>query len=192
MTDGAAKRARAVGDDWARLIAAIARDGDRDAFAKVFGHFAPRLHAYLLRLGTAPNVADELVQETMLRVWRKAGRFTPESGAASTWIFVIARNLRVDRLRRERSERGDTPDPTDWPDAAPGGEAELLAVERHERLRKALGALPEEQAKILRLSFFEDRPHAEIAQTLGVPLGTVKSRTRLAVSRLRALLDDLT
>ena len=191
MTRRADQGERLAPDEAARLIASIARTGDKAAFARLFDYFAPRLRAYLLRLGTAANAADELVQETMLRVWRKARQFEPASGSASSWVFVIARNLRVDRMRRERSPLPEAADPSGEPDADPGGEAALIGAERRERLREALRALPEEQARILRLSYFEDRPHAEIAQELGVPLGTVKSRARLAVARLRALLDDL-
>lgn len=173
------------------LILAMARDGDRQAFAMLFSHFFPRVKAYLLRAGAPAAAAEELAQETMLRVWRKAAAYDPNSGAASTWIFVIARNLRIDRLRGERTPDGVDVDPSDAPDAPLTGEAVAMLNERGERVRKALAALSPEQALIIRLSYFEERPHSEIARALGIPLGTVKSRVRLAIDRLRAQLGDL-
>ncbi len=173
------------------LIAAIARDMDRGAFAALFAFYFPRVKAFLMRAGAAANVAEELAQETMLRVWRKAGAYDPAAGAVSTWIFVIARNLRIDRLRAEKNPQALDADPSDAPDAPPTGEAVVLNGERDARLRRALSALSPEQAMIVRLAFFEDRPHSEIAATLGIPLGTVKSRARLAVAHLRRHLEDL-
>ena len=173
------------------LIAAIARDGDRQAFATLFAFFFPRVKAYLLRAGAPAAAAEELAQETMLRVWRKAGAYDPQSGAASTWVFVIARNLRIDRLRGERAPESVDLDPSDAPDEPLTGEAAALLNERGERVRKALAALSPEQALIIRLSYFEERPQSEIARALGIPLGTVKSRVRLAIERLRAQLEDL-
>lgn len=177
-------------DRLARLIEAIAQRRDKAAFARLFDYYAPRLRAYFLRLGTAASAADDLVQETMLRLWRNAGQFDSLSGSASAWIFVIARNLRIDRMRRERAGAAASLEASDEPAAAADGEAALIGAERRRRLRAALAALPEEQAMILRLSFFEGRPHGEIARTLGLPLGTVKSRARLAVNRLRAMMDE--
>jgi RNA polymerase sigma-70 factor (ECF subfamily) len=173
------------------LIAAIADRADRDAFVHLFTHYFPRVKSFLMRSGTVDSLAEELAQETMLRVWCRAGSFDPAAGAPSTWIFVIARNLRVDRLRGERyaepleSGLGESADPE------PTGEGVVLAAERRERLRSALGSLSSEQASIVKLSFFEERSHSEIAEALGIPLGTVKSRVRLALARLRAQLGDL-
>jgi RNA polymerase sigma-70 factor (ECF subfamily) len=157
----------------------------------LFAYFFPRVKAYLLRVGAPPSVAEELAQETMLRVWRKAAAYDPKSGAASTWIFVIARNLRIDRLRGERAPDELDVDPSDAPETPPTGETAMILSERSERVRKALTALSPEQSLIVRLFYFEERPHSEIARTLGVPLGTVKSRVRLAIERLRVQLEDL-
>jgi len=172
------------------LVAKMARESDRQAFALLFAYFFPRVKAYLLKAGASSTIAEELAQETMLRVWRKASTFDPDAGAASTWIFVIARNLRIDRLRGERGGYVDV-DPSDEPDAPPTGEMVAIMNERKERVRQALGALSEEQAQIVRLFYFEEQPHSEIARVLGIPLGTVKSRVRLAVECLRAQLEDL-
>jgi len=173
------------------LIFAIAERGDREAFVLLFSHYFPRVKSFLMRSGASDQVAEELSQETMLRVWRRASAFDPAAGAASTWIFVIARNLRVDRLRGERPTQDLEIGAQDPLDPAPTGEGVVLAAERQERLRAALASLSSEQASIVRLSFFEERSHAEIAKSLGLPLGTVKSRVRLALARLRAQLGDL-
>ena len=175
--------------DVARLVLAIAADGDREAFAALFGHFAPRVKAYLIRLGVQGGAAEELAQETLLTVWRKAATFDPARAGAATWIFTIARNLRIDSLRRDRPKTA-IEDPTDTP---PQATPEILvtAAERDDQVRTALRTLSPEQAQVIELSFFSDEPHSTIAARLGVPLGTVKSRLRLAMTRLRAQLGDL-
>ena len=173
-----------------RCIAAIAADGDKEAFAALFSHFAPRVKTYLLRLGAGPAVADDLAQETLLTVWRKAGSFDPAKASASTWIFTIARNLRIDVIRRERHPEVDADEALETPDNSPLPDENLAHVQREEHIRAALAVLPAEQAEVIRLSFFEDKPHSEIERTLGIPLGTVKSRLRLAMTRLRAALGE--
>jgi len=177
-------------DDPAALIIAIARSGDRSAFARLFTHFAPRVKSYMLRLGAPPEAAEELAQEAMLSVWRKAALFDPARAGASTWIFAIARNLRIDAVRRERRPKIED-DPTDAPAAEPAAEAVVEAREAEARLREAVTVLPPDQAEVVRLSFFQDKPHSEIARDLDLPLGTVKSRLRLALARLRGLVGDL-
>lgn len=173
----------------ARLIRRVAEAQDRSAFATLFGHFAPRLKSYLLRLGAGAAAAEDLAQETMLAVWRKAAYFDPTKAGASTWVFTIARNLRLDTLRRERHPGQIDEDPVPIQAPAPADQA-VEAVERERRIRDALGTLPAEQAEVVRLAFFDDHAHAEIERRLGIPLGTVKSRLRLAMNRLRTLLVD--
>jgi RNA polymerase sigma-70 factor (ECF subfamily) len=180
----------AARQDFADMIHAIAARGDRGAFADLFGHFAPRVKSYMLRLGAEPLLAEELAQETLLVVWRKAAAFDPAKAAPSTWIFTIARNLRIDAARRAR--RGEpAEDPSDAPDAEPTPADALVAAQSEARVRQAMLTLPPEQAEVVRLSFFSDQPHSEIAEALRLPLGTVKSRLRLAMGRLRDLLGDL-
>jgi RNA polymerase sigma-70 factor (ECF subfamily) len=174
--------------DWSDCIVAIAQRRDRQQFAALFAHFGPRLKGFFLRLGVAPGAAEDLMQETMLIVWRKADRFDPERAGASTWIFTVARNLRIDLKRRERDpgklaefyDGADEPTPSDH----------LLSAERDGKVRQALSSLPADQAEVIRLSFFEDRPHSQIAEDLKIPLGTVKSRVRLAMMRLRAFVEE--
>jgi RNA polymerase sigma-70 factor, ECF subfamily len=177
-------------DDHSALILAIAQRADRAAFRTLFGHFAPRVKAWMLRAGSGPAAAEELAQETMLQVWRKAALFDPDRAGAATWIFTIARNLRIDAIRRERHPGALL---ADGPDAAEAALPDrLLDIRQREaRLREAVARLPPEQARVIQQSFFEDKPHADIEKELGIPLGTVKSRLRLAMSRLRAALEDL-
>ena len=175
--------------DPARLIHAIATRGDRAAFATLFTRFAPRVKAYLLRLGLDNATAEEQAQEVLLIVWRKAAQFDPARATAAAWMFTIARNLRIDAARRAQ-RIPPAPDPADEPAPAPSADAILAAEDRSARVRAALASLPAEQADVIRMAFFDDRPHADIERALGIPLGTVKSRLRLAMSRLRGLLDD--
>lgn len=176
--------------DPVRLIQAVASTADRQAFAALFGQFAPRVKSYLLRLGASGAAAEELAQETMLTVWRKAALFDPARAGASTWIFTIARNLRIDAIRRERPAPANE-DPTEEASGEPLADQVVFAAEREARVREALKTLPAEQVEIVRLSFFSDEPHSVIAERLGLPLGTVKSRLRLAMGRLRGLLEDV-
>jgi RNA polymerase sigma-70 factor (ECF subfamily) len=172
-------------------ILAIAQRQDREAFALLFTHFAPRVKTYLLRLGALPEMAEELAQESLLTVWRRAGAYNPTMAAASTWIFTIARNLRIDLARRAaRATRVQDPFEEAAPEAAP--DEALVALQDEARIRRAMAALPADQARVITLAFFADKPHSEIALDLGLPLGTVKSRLRLAMARLRTLLDDRT
>lgn len=171
------------------LVKRVAESRDRQAFAVLFAYYFPRVKSYLLRVGASPGAAEELAQETMLRMWRKAESFNPDIATASTWVFVIARNLRIDRLRGEK--RHPDPDPSEEPDLPASGETILISHERREKVRVALAALSSEQARIIELFYFEDLPHSEIARILGVPLGTVKSRIRLAVQRLRTELEEV-
>ena len=180
-----------AGADYSRLIVAVAHAADRDAFTALFAHFAPRVKAYLLRTGSDDALADELAQETLLSVWRKAASFDPARASAATWIFTIARNLRVDRFRKEWRDVAVGDDLPDAVDEAAGPDESLSGDERGERVRQALRKLPPDQVKVIELSFFEEAPHAEIARALGIPLGTVKSRIRIAMTKLRALLDEL-
>jgi RNA polymerase sigma-70 factor (ECF subfamily) len=171
------------------LIARVAQRQDRAAFAALFEHFAPRVKAYLMRLGADDGSAQELAQEVMLAVWRRAASFNPALASVSTWIFTIARNKRIDLLRRERHSELDPDDPALVPDPAVGADVVLDHAETGARLRAAIGSLPEEQARLLKMAYFEDKSHSAIAAETRLPLGTVKSRIRLALNRLRAVLE---
>ena len=175
--------------DFGRLIEAVATRRDRSAFATLFDHFAPRLKTYMLRCGADAAAAEDFAQEAMLAVWNKAELYDVTRAGPSAWIFTIARNLRIDALRRQRraeprSDASQEPDPAEQPDTI------LAKVDDSDRLREALHMLPDDQARVVQLSFFGDKAHAAIAADLGVPLGTVKSRLRLALTRLRKVLEE--
>jgi RNA polymerase sigma-70 factor, ECF subfamily len=178
--------------DFAGLIEAIARRRDRAAFAALFAHFAPRVNAWMLRAGSNHSAAEELTQETMLAVWQKARLFDPARAGVSTWIFTIARNLRIDALRRERHPSDLMQYSSEEPDRPVQADDVIKISQQEDRIRSALSRLPPEQAEVIRKAFFEDKVHREIEKELGIPLGTVKSRLRLALARLRAALGDLT
>jgi RNA polymerase sigma-70 factor (ECF subfamily) len=171
-------------------LRAVAQNQDRDAFARLHRHFAPRLAAWLARAGLAQPQIEDVVQETMLAVWRKAALYDSRQGGVSTWIFVIARNQRVDHGRRRANRENAPLDDWDEIDDQPDGEARLLTSERETQVRAALTQLSREQAKVLEQVYFAEKPQSAIALELGVPLGTVKSRVRLALARLRTLLED--
>jgi RNA polymerase sigma-70 factor (ECF subfamily) len=172
------------------LVRRIAEGQDKAAFKLLFLQLAPKVKAYLIRHGATAAQAEDLAQETLLTVWRKATYFDPARASVSAWVFTIARNLRIDALRRERSAIAYAlaPEP-EAPSATPATEQE--EAERSERVRAAMATLPAEQLQVIALSFFSDKPHAEIASELSLPLGTVKSRLRLALAKLRGMVGDL-
>jgi RNA polymerase sigma-70 factor, ECF subfamily len=170
------------------LLGRVAADRDRAAFGLLFAHFAPRVKAYLLRMGAPSAVAEELAQEALLNVWRKAHLFDPAKASAATWLFTIARNLRIDAIRREKHPELDPEDFTPEPEA--DADKGLISAESEGRLRTALKGLPADQIQVVELSFFADKPHSQIALELGIPLGTVKSRLRLAIARLKRAMGE--
>ncbi|BCB18253.1 sigma-70 family RNA polymerase sigma factor [Bosea sp. ANAM02] len=174
-----------------RLIAAIARSGDREAFAALFDHFAPRVKGLLMRGGASAELAEEVAQETLLAVWRKAALFDPAKASASTWIATIARNLRIDIARREmRSRLSQVYEILDE-EAPEQPDATLSGAERDARVRAAMTQLSPDQYRVVELAFLEGFSHQDVANRLAIPLGTVKSRLRLALSHLRGRLEDL-
>jgi RNA polymerase sigma-70 factor (ECF subfamily) len=181
----------AAGNNAADWIRAIAEKKDRAAFAALFEFYAPRIKAMLTRLGAAADAAEDLAQETLLTVWRKAAYFDPDRASAAAWIFTIARNLRIDRLRGDNRAKLYAPYEMVEPEGPQHPDSALNAAERDARVRAALKELSQEQVRVVQLSFFEGRAHGDIATLLDLPLGTVKSRVRLAMARLRNLLGDL-
>lgn len=167
------------------LLARVAAARDRAAFRVLFERYAGKLRAFLIRGGAAPEEAEEATQEALTILWRRAETFDPERASAAAWIFTIARNRRIDLLRRGARPQPDPDDPLFQPDPPEPAEATLAKERRDAAVRAALSELGQEQLRIVRLSFFEGLAHAEIAERLGVPLGTVKSRLRLAFRHLR-------
>jgi RNA polymerase sigma factor (sigma-70 family) len=180
-----------VSDPFASLVVAIAEHGDRAAFTRLFDHYAPRVKGYLIRLGTDPARAEELAQEVLIAVWRKAATFDPSRAQVSTWIFRIARNRRIDAFRRDRVAQLDDHDPALRPPAAPDPSDGVSDGEQRVRIAAALDRLPSEQRDLIRSAFYDELSHSEIAEKTGLALGTVKSRLRLAFEKLRLALGDL-
>jgi len=176
--------------NWDVMLVRVGRDRDKAAFAALFEYFAPRIKSFLLRLGTDMSLCEEIAQEAMIMVWRRAETYNPSQSGASTWIFTIARNKRIDRLRRENRPLPDLADPAFAPEPVETGEKTIFRQQEEEKIRHALKNLPDEQAKMIFSAYYEEKSHREIADESGVPLGTVKSRIRLALNRLRAHLDE--
>ena len=170
-------------EDWVAAMRAIRDDKDTEAFSALFRHYAPRMKAFLMRSGASEALAEECTQEAMATVWRKAHLFDPARASVATWLFTIARNRRIDMLRRQRR-----PEPEDlpWgPEAEPDQEDVVALQQDCARLAQAMTALPEKQRRLIEAAYFGDLSHSEIAAETGLPLGTIKSRIRLALDRLR-------
>lgn len=168
---------------WVDHMTRIATAQDKAAFAELFGHFAPRVKGFLIKSGADATLAEECAQEVMATVWLKAHMFDPTRASVATWIFTVARNRRIDLLRREkRPEPQDLP----WGPEAEPEQADVLALQQEsEILGRALQDLPAPQRDLIEKAYFGDLSHSEIAEQTGLPLGTIKSRIRLALERLR-------
>lgn len=193
LDEGRSRRSRAVKSPrtMADLLQRVAANGDVEAFRALFETYAPRVKSYMLRQGADPATAEELAQETLLAVWRKAALYSDDKGSATTWIFTIARNLRIDRLRKEVVWQPLPENNDERPSEDPAPDEELSERERAERVRAMLAELPPDQSQVVNLAFLEGLSHSEIAKQLGLPLGTVKSRMRLAYQKIRDALEDL-
>lgn len=184
-------RGAAARDDLAVLLTRVGQDRDRDAFRQVFDHFAPRVRNFLLGRRVDPAKADELAQEVMLSVWRRAQTYDPDRASPATWIFTVARNLHIDHFRRvRRRERLEPHENEAMVEDGPSADDLLSRSDDVKAVVAALERLPEDQKEVLVLSFREGHSHPEIAERLSLPLGTVKSRIRLALGRMRNMLGD--
>ena len=167
----------------------VAENQDKEAFATIFKHFSPRLKSYFMKAGAADNQAEEIIQEVMISVWTKASSYNKEKSSVSTWLYTIARNKRIDKIRKEKrhylleSDEGlEIPiDSTQ--------EEEIMSTQLSKRMDDYIKNLPSEQAKLLKLSYFHEKTHTDISNELNIPLGTVKSRIRLALSKIRNLAE---
>lgn len=171
------------GEDWAGLLVQVRDRQDRAAFAALFRHFAPRVKAFLMKSGAGASLAEECAQEVMATLWQKAHLFDPARASVATWVFTIARNKRIDALRKARRAE---PEELDWgPEPEPDQAEVLEAQEETDRLGRALASLPEKQRALIERAYYGDLSHSEIAAETGLPLGTIKSRIRLALDKLR-------
>lgn len=168
------------------LLLAVGQRKDKAAFAELFDYFAPRIKSFLMKGGATPDAADELAQETMITIWQKAAGYNPAKAGASTWIFTIARNKRIDAIRKQVRPEFDPADPLLVEDDAPDAVETMTQAQETDAMEQAIQSLPPEQAELLYKSFFEDKTHADIANETRLPLGTVKSRIRIALEKLRA------
>ena len=175
---------------FADMVERIAADADRAAFTRLFAYYAPRIKGYLLRLGLGAAEAEEVSQEVMVAVWRKAATFDRTQASVATWIFRIARNRRIDAFRRDQRAVLDASDPVFQPEQAVAADKAAEAGEREAQLRAAVAELPAEQRDLVRVAFYEDLSHSQVAERTGLPLGTVKSRLRLAFAKLKLRLAD--
>ncbi len=175
----------------AALVAAVAERRDRQSFTVLFDFYAPRLNGYFARLGCDRALAEELTQDVMITLWRKAELFDPQKSSLATWLYRIARNRRIDMLRRDRLDTVEADDfLMEIPDeATPDVNAGIDQQAREEILREAMQSLPEEHKALVLMAFYEGLSHSEIAARTGVPLGTVKSRIRLSFTKLRRALE---
>ena len=169
--------------DWLSHIERIRDHKDQSAFGELFQHFAPRVKAFLMKSGSDATLAEECAQEVMATLWHKAHMFDPARASVATWIFTIARNRKIDLLRKQRRPE---PEELTWgPEAEPDQEDTLALQQESEQLRRALAELPEAQRDLIERAYFGDLSHSQIAEETGLPLGTIKSRIRLALDRLR-------
>jgi RNA polymerase sigma-70 factor, ECF subfamily len=176
-------------DHFSDLMERVALHKDKAAYGQLFSYYGPRVKAYLLRLGADDALAEELAQEVMVIVWRKSELFDRTQASVSTWLFRIARNKRIDAIRRTRKPELDPNDPLLLPSAPMAADNLMSGAQRDQLVRDAMVDLPAEQKLLLQQAFYEGLSHREIADRTGTPLGTVKSRLRLAFLKLRAKLE---
>lgn len=169
--------------EWINEILRVRDHRDRKAFADLFIHFAPRIKGFLIKSGADPAMAEECAQDVMTTLWRKSAQFDPTRASVATWIFTIARNRRIDLLRRQRRPE---PEELTWGPEPEPDQADVIALNQEsEQLKDAIMALPDAQRELIEKAYFGDLTQAEIAKITGLPLGTIKSRIRLALDRLR-------
>ncbi len=172
-----------IAADWADCMLRIHAERDTAAFSRLFEHFAPRVKAFLMKSGADAALAEECAQDVMATVWRKAHLFDPSRASAATWIFTVARNRRIDFLRKQRRPE---PEELTWGPEAEPDQADVVALQQEsEKLAKAIATLPAKQRELIEKAYYGDLTHSEIAEVTGLPLGTIKSRLRLALDRLR-------
>lgn len=173
---------------WAELVRRVRDHKDQQAFALLFDHFAPRVKGFLMKSGAHEALAEECAQDVMATLWLKAHLFDPARASVATWIFTIARNKKIDALRKQqRAEPEDLP----WGPEPEPDQADAMALQQESAiLEEAIRALPEKQRELIERAYFGDLSHSEIAAETGLPLGTIKSRIRLALERLRHAIQE--
>ncbi|MEP3475135.1 MAG: sigma-70 family RNA polymerase sigma factor [Rhodomicrobiaceae bacterium] len=177
--------------DHHKLLELIALNRDKEAFEQLFIYFAPRVKAVLMKQSSDANTAEDLMQETMLTVWNKADKFSKYRGSVSAWIFTIARNKRIDGYRKQGTKHYLDIEDIELTDDAMGSEEILISNERDKMVTDISNTLPIEQKEIIEMSFVKELSQTEISKKLGIPLGTVKSRMRLAYEKIRKSVEEV-
>ena len=176
-------------DDLTLCIELIGKSQDKLAFNNIFRHFAPRLKSFLVKAGSTETQAEEVIQEVMIAVWTKSSTYDSSKSSVSTWIYTIARNKRIDKIRKEKRHYLSESDEGLEIPVDSTQEKEIFSAQVSNSLKKYMSNLPEEQSKLLKLSYFYNKTHADISEELKIPLGTVKSRIRLALTKMRHLVE---
>ena len=174
---------------FARYMYEVAYQQDKQAFGEIFKYFAPRLKSYFIKAGAIESQAEEIIQEVMIAIWTKASSYDRKKSSVSTWIYTIARNKRIDKIRKEKrhymqeSDEGlEMPIPSTQ-------EQDIFSVQLTKKIENCLQSLPIEQAELLKLSYFYEKTRTDISKELKIPLGTVKSRIRLALNKMKNMAE---
>ena len=176
-------------DDLTLCVELIGKNQDKIAFNSIFKYFAPRLKSFLVKAGSTDTQAEEVIQEVMIAVWTKSSTYDSNKSSVSTWIYTIARNKRIDKIRKEKRHYLSESDEGLEIPVDSTQEKEIFTAQVSSSLKKYMSNLPEEQSKLLKLSYFYNKTHADISAELKIPLGTVKSRIRLALTKMRHLVE---
>ena len=176
-------------EDLTLCVELIGKNQDKLAFNSIFRYFAPRLKSFLVKAGSTDSQAEEVIQEVMIAVWTKSSTYDSSKSSVSTWIYTIARNKRIDKIRKEKRHYLSESDEGLEIPVDSTQEKEIFASQVSNSLKKYMTNLPEEQSKLLKLSYFYNKTHADISEELKIPLGTVKSRIRLALTKMRHLVE---
>ncbi len=170
-------------------LSEIALHQDKSAFNTIFNYFAPRLKSYLIKVGSTETQAEGVIQEVMIAVWTKASSYDNNKSSVGTWIYTIARNKRIDKIRKDKRHYLSESDEGLEIPVQSTQENEIFSSQVSASLKKQIENLPEDQGKLLKMSYFYDKTHADISEELSIPLGTVKSRIRLALTKMRHLVE---
>lgn len=170
---------------WSRLLEQVATRQDTQAFAKIFNYYSPRVKSFLLSSGLSFEDAEECAQQTMVSVWSKAKTYNPKTAAVSTWIYTIARNKKIDHFRKTKRQTIDPIFFVAHQSTQESTEDEALLQEEHEQLHQHINDLPESQREIIKKAYLDEKTHSQISEETGLPLGTIKSRIRLGLEKLK-------
>ena len=179
-----------VKNPFIEALAKVAESQDISSFKKIFDYFSPRLKSFLMRSGADEAIAEEIIQETMTIIWTKADYYDPKVASPSTWIYTIARNKKIDILRKSRKAILEDIDTAILPPVESKADENIEHDQKFEMIAQYLDDLPEDQLNLLKMNFFEEKSHGEISEITRIPLGTVKSRIRLALEKIRGKLEQ--